>query len=80
MAISNKLQDILDCKTAIKNAIETKGVTVGSVPLSSYAEKILEIETGGGGDVIVYDYPLAKVMEEDWDSTIKEDNTLYAII
>jgi hypothetical protein len=80
MAISNKLQDILNCKAAIKDAIETKGVTVGSVPLSSYAEKILEIETGGGGDVIVYDYPLVKVMEEDWNSTTKEDNTLYAII
>ena len=78
MAISNKLQDILDCKTAIKNAIETKGVTVGSVPLSSYAEKILEIETGGGGDIYVY--PLVKVMEENWDSITKEDNTLYAII
>ena len=79
MAIANKLQDILDCKTAIKNAIETKGVTVGSVPLSSYAQKILEIETGGGGGD-TYIYPLVKVQEEDWEDTVKEDDTLYAIV
>lgn len=76
MAIADKLQDILDCKTAIKNAIETKGVTVGSVPLSSYAQKILEIETGGD----TYTYPLVKVQEEDWEDTVKQDNTLYAIV
>jgi len=78
MAIADKLQDILDCKTAIKNAIETKGVTVGSVPLSSYAQKILEIETGG--DTYTYTYPLVKVQEEDWEDAVKQDNTLYAIV
>lgn len=78
MSIASKLQDIADCKTAIKNAIETKGVTVGSVPLSSYASKILEIQTGGG--TVVYNYPIVKVLEENWDSTTKEDNTLYGII
>lgn len=77
MAISDKLQDILNCKTAIKNAIELKGVTVGSAPLNLYAEKILEIETGSGD---IYNYPIEKVEEEDWDDLVKEDNTLYAII
>ena len=46
MSISDKLQSISNCKVAIKNAIETKGVEVGSAPLASYAEKILQIETG----------------------------------
>lgn len=78
MSIANKLQQIANCKTAIKNAIETKGVAVGSVPLSSYPQKILEIETGG--DIIQYNYPLVKCLEENWSSLTKEDNTLYAII
>lgn len=76
MSIANKLQQILDCKQAIKDAIEAKGVTVGSVPLSSYDDKILEIETGGQE----YVYPLVKVEEEDWDSLTKQDDTLYAIV
>ena len=78
MSIASKLQEIANCKQAIKEAIEAKGVTVGSVPLSSYDDKIMEIETGG--EVIQYVYPLVKVDEEDWDSRAKEDNTLYAII
>ena len=49
MAVSDKLQSILDSKAAIKAAIEAKGVTdVGDV-LSTYADKIASIQTGGGG-------------------------------
>lgn len=48
--ISDKLQSILESKGAIKNAIEQKGVTVGSTPLSGYAQKILDIPSGGGGE------------------------------
>lgn len=77
MSISDKLQSVLNCKVAIKNAIETKGVEVGSAPLASYAEKILQIETGGGN---IYNYPLIKVLEENWDDLVKEDDTLYAIV
>lgn len=48
MAISDKLQSILDSKAAIKSAIEAKGVAdVGDV-LANYADKIASIETGGG--------------------------------
>lgn len=78
MSIASKLQDVANCKTAIKNAIEAKGVTVGSVPLSSYATKISEIQTGGGS--VTYEYPLVKVQEEDWASTTKEANKLYALV
>lgn len=46
MAIADKLQSILDSKAAIKSAIESKGVSdVGDV-LSSYPEKIKEIQAG----------------------------------
>lgn len=75
MSIASKLQDIANCKVAIKNAIETKGVTVGSVPLSSYADKILQIQTGGQANPAI-----VKVQEEDWDSTTKVAGTLYALI
>ena len=47
---TEKLQAILDSKADIKDAIEQKGVTVGSTPLSGYAQKILDIPTGGDTD------------------------------
>ena len=46
MTIVNKLNAVLDSKENIKNAIEAKGVIVGSAPLSQYADKIGEIEVG----------------------------------
>lgn len=50
MTISDKLLSINNSKTAIKDAIEAKGVTVGAIPLAQYPGKIAEIEGGGGGD------------------------------
>ena len=49
MSVSEKLTSILNSRAAIKSAIENKGVTVGEAPLSSYAECINSIQTGGGG-------------------------------
>lgn len=47
--ITDKLQNVLDSKNAIKTAIEEKGVPdVGDV-LSEYANKIASIQTGGSG-------------------------------
>ena len=43
---TEKLQAILNSKADIKDAIEQKGVEVGSTPLSGYAQKILDIPTG----------------------------------
>ena len=59
--IADKLQSILDSKEQIKIAIENKGVTVGDVPFSQYADKITEISAGGlqeaeEKDVNFYDY------------------------
>ena len=49
MAISDKLTKLAQTKSAIKTAIETKGVTVGSIPFGQYPSKIEAIEGGGGG-------------------------------
>lgn len=46
MTIADRLTLLGQTKTAIKNAIEAKGITVGSVPFSQYAGKISQIEVG----------------------------------
>lgn len=43
MAISDKLQDLLDIKQDIKTAIETKGIPMTNVAFTEYANKILDI-------------------------------------
>ena len=43
MAISDKLQDLIDIKQDIKEAIENKDVDLTDVAFSGYAEKIDEI-------------------------------------
>ena len=45
MSTQNKLTALANTKTAIKSAIEEKGVTVGNVPFSAYADKITSITT-----------------------------------
>ena len=46
--IAEKLLLLNSTKTNIKDAIESKGVTVGSIPFADYPSKIEEITTGGG--------------------------------
>ena len=48
MAISDKLQELLDIKQDIKVAIENKGVALTGVEFGGYANKILDISGGGG--------------------------------
>jgi hypothetical protein len=48
MTIAQQLLDVSSAKTAIKTAIELKGVTVGTSALSTYAAKIGAITSGGG--------------------------------
>ena len=48
--ISENLQALNEAKAAIKTAIENKGVDMTDVPFTQYAEKIAQIETGGGDD------------------------------
>lgn len=50
MTIADKLRYLGETKTLIKEAIQNKGVTVtDSDPFRAYAEKISQIQTGGGG-------------------------------
>lgn len=46
MSVEAKLQQILSCKSSIKNAIESKGVDVGNASFDQYASKIRQIEGG----------------------------------
>ena len=50
MTIADSLTLLNSTKTAIREAIEDKGVTVGSIPFADYPAKIAEI-SGGGGSV-----------------------------
>lgn len=47
MSVEAKLQQILSCKSSIKNAIESKGVDVGNASFDQYTSKIRQIEGGG---------------------------------
>lgn len=49
MSIANEIQRLQSAKADIKNAIEEKGVTVGDGTIDTYAEKISQISSGGGG-------------------------------
>ena len=47
MSIANKLQQIINIKTKIRNAIISKGVDVDkSIPFKEYPDKIRQIEAG----------------------------------
>ena len=47
MTIASELTLLNNTKTAIADAIEDKGITVGSIPFSQYPDKIAEISGGG---------------------------------
>lgn len=47
MSIATEITRITNAKTAIKAAIEEKGVSVGDGKIDSFAEKIAQIVTGG---------------------------------
>lgn len=47
MSIAAEITRITNAKTAIKAAIEEKGVSVGDGKIDSFAEKIAQIVTGG---------------------------------
>ena len=49
MTIADNLALLHSTKTAIKAAIEDKGVIVGAAPFADYPAKIAEISGGGGG-------------------------------
>jgi hypothetical protein len=53
--INTKLQNIIDTKAAIGNAIVNKGGTItSSTPFYNYAAEIDNLETGGGGGLVTF--------------------------
>lgn len=50
MSIADQIERIKAAKEAIKTAIEGKGVIVGNGTIDTYADKIGEIEVGGGDE------------------------------
>lgn len=52
--IATEIKRIQDAKADIKTAIENKGVTVGDGTIATYAEKIGEISSGGGINLLDY--------------------------
>lgn len=53
---ADKLNKLMQTKTAIKTAIEAKGQTVGDIPFSQYPAKINAIEGGGGASGTIEEY------------------------
>ena len=52
--VAENLQTLNEAKSAIKMAIEAKGQDMTDVPFTQYAEKINDIQAGGGGDSVSY--------------------------
>jgi hypothetical protein len=62
MAINDKLQNIIDTKTAIGAAIVNKGGNItNQTPFYSYAGEIDNIVTGGGGDFTIEGYDTNRI-------------------
>lgn len=81
MSIAAKTAAILQCKADIKDAIESKGVTVGSASFDQYASKISQIQGGSApqeaedNDVNFYDYDGTRIASY----TITEAKALTAL-
>lgn len=71
MTLSEKIESAIDSRDDIQSAITTQGVTVdNTVPLSQYADKILEIQATGGIT------PGIKLWGNDFDGTKSVDGML----
>ena len=69
MAISDKLQDLIDIKQNIKEAIENKGVDLTSVDFGGYAEKIDELPA------------VVELTQAQYDAlSVYDDNKYYLIV
>lgn len=54
MSIASEIQDLNTNLTAAKNAVTTKGGTVGDTGLAGLATEIASIPSGGGGEIPAY--------------------------
>ena len=73
MAIDNKLRQIIQIKSDIKNAIVDKDVKMpAGLPFDQYAGKISEIEAGS---------KIIQMTQAEYNElTEKDPNTLYVIV
>ena len=66
---ADKLQDLIDIKQDIKEAIENKGADLTGVDFGGYAEKIDELPA------------VVELTQEDYDElSVYDDNTYYLIV
>ena len=76
--IKENLDRIKNAKSAIKNAIIQKGIEVTDTErIETYADKILQIKTGGGAEIPEFDPngPFTIYCFDDWgDAYVKFDN------
>ena len=80
MAISDKLQELIDIKQDIKEAIENKGVDMTDVEFRGYAEKIDEIETGGGTQLYKHSLSGITINGKDGIEIISTTATPYSFL
>ena len=77
--IAEKLVLLNSTKTAIANAIEAKGVTVGAVPFADYAAKIADITSGGSTPEPTPEPNITPWVRPDWPAlpTLVEGNQRF---
>lgn len=80
MSTVDKLNKVLETKQAIKEAIESKGQTVGDI-FADYPAAIQNIQGGGGSGTFVvpkdirFAYSTVEEFPEDWDWSEFEELT-----
>ena len=75
MSIATEIERLQNAKSDIKTAIENKGVVVGDGLIDTYAEKIDQIQTGGGGS----QYPIIEGNGEHEVRFVDYDGTLIKV-
>lgn len=74
MSIADEITRLQNAKASIKTAIENKGVIVGDKTIDTYASKIDEITTGGGGvDVDLVVGLMDRTIQGTFDTTMFGD-------
>ena len=78
--IQENLDRITNAKSAIKNAIIQKGIEVTDTEkIETYADKILQIKSGGGVEIPEFDHngPLTIYCFDDWGDAYVKFNNKY---
>ena len=78
--IKENLDRIKNAKSAIKNAIIQKGIEVTDTErIETYADKILQIKSGGGAEIPEFDPngPLTIYCFDDWGDAYVQFNNNY---